>query len=268
MNRPSVILLTSNELRHRYVASILSEKVDMLGIVAEQKRIIPAISEAERCNQDTNKALLEEHFKERGEVEKRFFGCANFPKTQILYAEPGEANANHIRDWIKERQPEFVLLYGTSIIKPPLLTDYQGCMVNMHLGLSPYYRGAGTNFWPLVDGLPECVGATIHLAVQKVDAGGMLCQVRPDPIATDGPHDLGCRTIVAGATAYGEAVVRFARNEIQPVVQNLNLGKVYKKKDFTANAVEIMRANFESGMMTDYCAEQSKRCKKYPIHEL
>ena len=71
----------------------------------------------------------------------------------------------------------------------------------MHLGLSPYYRGSGTNFWPLVDRLPECVGVTIHLAIPSVDAGPILTQVRPDIEPTDRAHEIGSRAIIAGLYA-------------------------------------------------------------------
>ena len=40
-------------------------------------------------------------------------------------------------------------------------------------------------------GEPECVGATIHRVVAKVDAGAILTQVRPEPHISDNAHE-GC----------------------------------------------------------------------------
>ena len=94
------------------------------------------------------------------------------------------------------RPADFVLLFGSGVIKKPILKAYQDRVINLHLGLSPFYRGSRTNFWPLVDGKPECVGETIHLAVLKVDAGKILHQVRPHGLSFDDTvHDVGKKTI-------------------------------------------------------------------------
>ena len=46
--------------------------------------------------------------------------------------------------------------------------------INIHAGVSPYYRGAGCNFWALYDGNPHLVGATIHLLSKGLDSGPIL----------------------------------------------------------------------------------------------
>src|SRR5690606_39404976 len=55
------------------------------------------------------------------------------------------------------------VVFGASYIRGPLI-DYlvaRGA-INIHMGVSPYYRGSSCNFWALYDGRPEYVGATIH----------------------------------------------------------------------------------------------------------
>ena len=39
------------------------------------------------------------------------------------------------------------MVYGTTIIKGDLIRIFEKRIINLHLGLSPYYRGAGTNFF-------------------------------------------------------------------------------------------------------------------------
>ena len=77
-------------------------------------------------------------------------------------------------------RPDVVLVFGTGILREPLLSAFDGRIINIHLGLSPYYRGAGTNFWPLVNREPEYVGATIHYLDAGIDTGPILAHAQAD----------------------------------------------------------------------------------------
>ena len=79
-----------------------------------------------------------------------------------------------------------IIVFGSGLIREPLLSH---CMarraVNLHAGISPFYRGNACNFWATYDGHPEYVGATIHRLSPGVDAGDILETVpapeEPDP---------------------------------------------------------------------------------------
>ena len=104
-----------------------------------------------------------------------------------------------------------MLVFGTSLLKQPIIDMFPGRIINIHLGLSPYYRGAGTNFWPLVNGEPEYCGATIHFLDAGVDTGPIIAHVRPTLRSEDGPHDIGNKTIVAAAEALATIALAHAR---------------------------------------------------------
>ena len=46
--------------------------------------------------------------------------------------------------------------------------------INIHMGISPYYRGADCNFWAMYDGNSHLVGATIHMLSKGLDSGSIL----------------------------------------------------------------------------------------------
>jgi methionyl-tRNA formyltransferase len=148
------------------------------------------------------------------------------------------------------------------------LEYYSDRLVNIHLGLSPYYRGSGTNFWPLVDGRPEFVGATLHVVAAKVDAGPILAQVRPQAEASDRAHELGTKTIISAAALMPRVLAAVRNGRAFPVVQDLSHGKVCRRRDFNAEAVRQMWRNFDSGMMDKYLAEIDQRHAASPIVEL
>ena len=172
-----IVLLTGNQLRHRYVASRIAANLQLVGVLQEGKAKL--VAKPEELSDD-DRTVIDQHFSQRGDAERKLLGEAiPLPEVPVRKVEHGGSNTPEVFDWVQSLKPDYIVLYGTSIIKAPLLSAYDGRMINIHLGLSPYYRGTGTNFWPLVDRCPECVGATIHLAVLSVDAGAILRQVRP-----------------------------------------------------------------------------------------
>jgi methionyl-tRNA formyltransferase len=260
-----VVAIVGNHLRHRWFAAGLARdgRVDLRAVVVERQRP-PKSGENEE-----ESALIADHFAERSHAEDRYFGDAppwHDIGVEVREVERGGPNTDEVAAWVREHQPEHLVLYGCGIVKAPLLDRYDARAVNMHLGLSPYYIGHGTNFWPLVNGEPECVGATIHLATLSVDAGPILRQVRPEPAPDDGPHDLGCKTIAAGAKALRDELVAVAEGRARPVPQG-PAGLVYRHADLTAAAVAELRRRFAEGMIPTYLAEKSERDARFPIVE-
>ncbi|TSC63104.1 MAG: formyl transferase [Parcubacteria group bacterium Gr01-1014_48] len=260
---PTIAILSSNARRHNFLVNSFAKRFTVVGLVREAKENAQKRSEIE-----TEKTIMDEHLCDRDAAEETYF--ADHADVVIspddTYTMPREgANSREVFEWIKTRNPEYIVLFGTSIIKNPLLSFYEKRILNMHLGLSPYYRGSGTNFWPLVDTLPECVGTTIHLATPAVDAGAILTQIRPASAVNDTCHSLGCKTIIAGTENYIDALLAYHEGTCIPMVQDLSFGKVFRRRDFCDDAVKKMRKNFADGMMKTYTENKNERDAKYPI---
>lgn len=261
--QPRVVLLTADGLRHRYVASRLAQSTNLTAIVSECKSTNASEPASLPAGQQK---IIEKHFAERAEVERRLLGTdCEFPDTDVLKVLQGCINSGEVFERVQRHEPDIVMLYGSGIVRDPLLDAYTQKVINLHLGLSPYYRGSGTNFWPLVDGKPECVGATIHLAVENVDAGAVLGQVRPMAEHQDRAHELGTKTIIAALDCLPVILDRFAQGLLRPQGQDLTQGRVFKLGDFSAEAVTRMWRNLDDGMMSEYIRHQEERCLKYPI---
>ena len=250
------VLLTSDQRRHRYAACALAESLDLAGIVSEPKPVSDAAMDG----------VVRRHFLERDEAERRLLGEPDFPGVERLPV-PGGIDTGPVLRWIGERRPDLLVLYGTRIVKDPLLSAWADRIVNLHLGLSPYYRGSGTNFWPLVQRRPECVGVTIHLAVRQVDAGPVLAQVRPEADAADRCHELGTRALVRGLEALPGVLRLYGEGRLRPRPQDLSQGQVFRNRDFHAGAVREMWAGFDAGMMAEYLSQAAARRAAFPIVE-
>lgn len=256
-----IALLTSDNLRHKYIANAVSEHLCLIVTEAKSEKIQDTSSYGKK---DT--AFLQAHFRAREESEKRFFGEAkNFPEAVPLLQVPhGSINGETTVDAITEQKPDVLLLFGTSIIKEPLLSNYKDRIINLHLGLSPYYRGSATNLYPYLFEEPECIGATIHIATATVDEGGILHQLRPHMKETDSLHDIGNRTIFEAGKILPQVIKAYSRGNIIPVVPK-GKGRLCRNKDITPYVLRKIYKNFEEGMISRYLKHKQKKDAKKPI---
>lgn len=267
--RPVVALLTSDGLRHRYVERALaaSDGLRLAGVVVERKG--DPLGKRENPVSGGDAEDIAAHFAERDRVERELLGDIGPSAPDRLELPVGDLNSPQAAQWVSERAVDLIAMYGTySLLRDPLLSCFGGRVVNLHLGLSPYYRGAGTNFWPLVDGLPECVGATLHMAVADVDAGPILAQVRPMPSPEDRVHQLGTKAMMAAADVFGHVLGSFASGAVLPVGQDTSAGKVFRRADFDAEALRTVWRRLDDGMIPDYLAHLEERQAAYPIVEV
>jgi hypothetical protein len=248
------IVLTSTMRRHCFVANAVTAGMEVACVWQEEKAFKP-LAYAATVAEET---VIRRHFDARDASEEAYFAAHNEVQAPARRLPPGGCNLPGELAAMQQAHPDVVLVFGTGLLKAPLIDAFDGRIINIHLGLSPYYRGAGTNFWPLVNGEPEYCGATIHFLDRGVDSGPIILHVRPDIRRGDGPHDIGNKTIVAAA----EALVRAARAHVESPVHGVTQGpegRVYKRADFTAAAVERLYANVAGGMIDDYLAAREAR---------
>jgi folate-dependent phosphoribosylglycinamide formyltransferase PurN len=261
------ILLTSTFRRHVFVANTAAANCDLVGVWQEEKTFRP-----ERYARDAqDQLIIERHFADRDASEGRYFSTdaevkinrGAFHRTVPAGAcsDPAEVAL------MAGARPDVVLVFGTGILRNPLLSEFGGRIINIHLGVSPYYRGAGTNFWPLVNRQPEYVGATIHYLDEGIDTGPILAHARPFIDSADGPHDVGNKTIVAAAHMLLRAAAAHVAGTTRAVPQWQG-GRLYQRKDFNADAVRALYRNFESGMIHEYLAARTARDAALRLIEL
>ncbi len=254
------VVLTSSMRRHQFVANTLAARLDVVHVWQEQKSFEPL----RYAESPGDEAVIAAHFDARDASEDAYFAAHAAVEAPADRLAAGGVNDAGVIDRMRALRPDVVLVFGTSLLKTPLIDAFPGRILNIHLGLSPFYRGAGTNFWPLVNGEPEYCGATIHFLDAGVDTGPIIAHVRPVLVATDGPHDVGNKTIVAAADALAAAAIAHAAAPLHGVPQ-AGGGRVYKRADFSAAAVRRLYANIESGMIGDYLQQRAARDARVPL---
>jgi len=151
-----------------------------------------------RCERKGNPAWLRKHVDERTRAEYAWFddvvsSCVDRSKPYMIAK--GVVNSEGVRAHVAEQKPDMLVCYGASIIKEPLLSTYAGRFLNIHLGMSPWYRGAGTNIFALANGDWHLCGATFMHIDAGIDTGAVIHQDVCRPSMTDTIHDVGLRVI-------------------------------------------------------------------------
>jgi hypothetical protein len=241
-----------------FVANDVASRCDVVGVWQEEKTFVP---ERYALNAD-DEAVIRAHFGARDAAEEQYFTAhgalrlAGGARHRVVGG--GGCSTPEEVDLMRALDPDVVLVFGTGLLRAPVLDAFAGRIINIHLGLSPYYRGAGTNFWPLVNREPEYVGATIHYLDAGIDTGPILAHARPELHADDGPHDIGNRAIVAAASAAVMAAEAHVAGRVRAVRQTRQ-GRLYQRKNFSADAVRRLYRNFETGMIAEYLTARASR---------
>ena len=162
------------------------------------------------------------------------------------------------------------MVYGSSILTGEIIEAYSGRILNMHLGLSPYYRGSGTNFFPFVNNEPEYSGATYMLLNKGVDTGPVIHQIRPEINISDSFYQLSSRFLIKAFKEYIRIGAQFKSESIKALDQDSEFFSykprvLCKRSCFTEESVRRLHANFQSGMITDFLENYNQRVRSVPI---
>jgi folate-dependent phosphoribosylglycinamide formyltransferase PurN len=219
---------------------------------------------------DTNLDDLNEiHFDTRHNIEHDFFSdiINNIPdKSNSEYIDKGDINTEKIVDEIYNLKPDLIITYGCSIIKPKLINLFHNKILNVHLGLSPYYFGSGTNFHALVNNEIYFFGYTFMYIDEGIDTGEIIHQARPDIFPFDNPHQIGNRLIKKMVNDFIKLVENF--KSIEKIKSSNNyIGKTYKRKDATIELTEKLYNNFKNNSVLEYLKSKDLFQKKYKLIE-
>ena len=263
-----LVLLTGNELRHEFFRKYIAiqKNINVLSTYCESEKD----NLVNQVQKDKNENKLRSiHLEQRKNTENDFFGvfCKTIEdKSNPIFIERGEINKKTYVNNIRDLNPDIIISYGCSIIKSDLINTYKGRFINIHLGLSPYYRGSGTNFWPFVNKELQFVGTTFMYIDEGIDTGKIIHQIRANFNVNDNIHQVGNRLIKDSVIECFNLIKHFdSLVEMQPIIQKTDNLKYYRKKDFSENSINIAYDNVENGMIRDYLKNKPLLDSKFKI---
>lgn len=250
------VIFSGTHPRHFFVhQSVLDAFDDVLAIVMQREETLPAIPPGLHPVDAGN---FERHFRERHEIEQRTYGPLDartvFGGGRVIFVSPEELNGAPICEAVRDFAPDIAFIFGTDLIKSPLIDLLPLNKINLHLGLSPWYKGAATLFWPFYFMQPQFAGVTFHQIVARADAGEIIHQSCPELYSSDGIHDVGARCVVQAAADAKLLMRQFARDRGYEGKLQRTTGRVWRGKDFHASHLRVIYSLYDNDIVDHYLA--------------
>lgn len=254
MSSLSVMILCGRSPRHLHVANRLCEGARAVAIVQETGSQLSAgkiLRQLEPGNV-ARKAWrwLRDRRRYLGDGEARFFFGAGTPRLlrQDLLVEVPHVNHPDVVALADRLQPDVIAVFGTSLIRGPLLERGRLGIFNLHGGLSPRYRGADCTFWALYNGEPDQVGCTLHRIDPGIDTGNMIAHIRPEVRDGDDELALFWRAVRDSADVYAELLERLGRGDALGEPQR-EKGRLYQVRQRGWRDERQLARRLQSGLL-------------------
>ncbi len=187
------------------------------------------------------------------------------PAVPVLHTE--NINAPEVHERLAAERPDLILDHGSSIVDDRIL-DTAGLALNLHWGLSPYYRGTDCTDWALINWDPFNIGVTIHKLTRIIDGGSVLAQARATVEPDDTVNSINMQLTRLGTDLVVRAISKLeAGEELAYVAQDRGLGFL----DLSRNWSSALRRHVEfiedSGTVARMLRTPARK-QKLPIVEL
>ena len=254
-----ITLFTSNQRRHNYLINVLSRICEKLFVIQEDSKTPDEIVPVNY----TSSKNISNYFEKVDFAQKKVFynyDIKNFKdKVKIFNILSGNLNEISLKKMNDFFKSDIYVVFGSSYIKNELV-DFliKKKAINIHMGISPFYRGTDCNFWALFDGNPHLVGSTVHLLSKGLDSGPILYHALSN-IKTD-PFEYTMSSVKSAFHSIAKRINDNSILKIQPLVQDNSKEIRYsQKKDFNDKIVneffekkiDLNSKNFDHSFLKD-----------------
>lgn len=246
-----IVLLTGSHPRHLYVANQIKETGFVVGhIIENREEFVPQPPQGLMKIDEEN---FVKHFEDRSISENLFFNEIKNVKndTSELHVNKEDLNATITIEWMKNKKADLIISYGVHKLSKEFLENSPVHAWNIHGGLSPWYRGNTTLFWPFYNLKPNWAGMTIHRLTEKLDGGGIVHHSVPKLEYGDRIHDVANKAVIKVAKDLKEILVRYNLNEIVYEEQKSS-GKLFTTSDWQPQHLRVIYNLFDNDIVDHY----------------
>ena len=242
-----VVVICGDSPRHCQVAREVAETGALSGLIVERREC--HVPDPPSGLAPSTEDLFVRHFKDRAAAEYHFFGAPELPASvdRRLTVTPETLNASPTHKFLQEIRPDLIISYGCHKLTAGVLALGSEAW-NIHGGLSPWYRGAITHFWPSYMLEPQMTGVTIHETTADIDGGDVVHQVVAPLVRGDGVHDIACRAVYQTAREMSELIDVASRRRVEKKNQRTS-GKIWTAKDWRPEHLHVIYDLYENSIV-------------------
>lgn len=131
---------------------------------------------------------------------------------------------------IQEIGPDLVISFGyRHIVRKELILALKNKIINLHISLLPWNKGADPNFWSWLDDTPK--GVSIHLMDEGLDTGALLFQKE---VTFEGTETLASSYSILQEEIiklFEANILNILKLDFVPIPQATGQGSFHKSKD-------------------------------------
>ncbi len=250
----NALIICGDHFRHRYMLEPVFKKFKKIKCII-MKRESQIKGKKTAVLNKNERRLLSKHFKLRYQKETKFFGTKTIydliSNKNILETNQKNLNSRKTINYIQKFKPSVCFLMGPNLLSNRLIKVLPKNTFNIHLGLSPWYRGSATLFWPSYNLEPWKTGITFHKLSPDADAGPIIHQSVAKLKKGMDLFDLSISAIKEGKKDF-KKIIEFIlkRKKIKSYNQRF-YGKSYSGSFFRASHLKVIYELFNDHMV-DY----------------
>ena len=249
-----ILFLCGGHSRHLHVAKQIKLAFDETHIlIMERENVIPSVP---KNTSEADAQLFLSHFERRLAVERDAFGDitpGEFVKqTGAQLIKRGKINSPSTAQAIKDINPDVACVFGTDILSSELIAVLPDFTFNVHLGLSPWYRGSATLFWPFYHLKPQFAGVTFHYLTAEPDAGDIIHQLTPTLLAGQTLHEVAAECVLQTPSAIINLLLMYESEEQIKSYRQLATGRVWRERDFHPSLLRMIYQTFDDKIVDSY----------------
>lgn len=271
---PKVLFFTGSNPRHGYIAQQLWEQGGLVAVIQEQRLDFTPIPPTDLSEHML--ALWQHHFDQRQVQENRFFSnswkelqAQAGSQLEILKISTEETNSPQVLSFLQHYQPDIVLSYGCHFITANTQQSVpQSTFYNIHGGLSPYYRGVATHFWPSYFLEPQMTGMTLHNTESRLDGGDILLQTTYTPHPHDNLHAVACRVVKESAQQIAKYIAALKEQKLPLGQKQTTSGKLFLSSDWRPDHLRLIYDFYNDAIVDEVISGNIKgRVLEHPINQ-
>ena len=249
-----LVLFSGTHSRHLFVnKEVVKYFDDVLVIVMEREDLLP---EPPKGLAQRDEELFRQHFMNRKIVEDATYGELRasevFAKSEIIYISQDQLNSEETAKRVRDFEPDFCFIFGTDLILEPVFDVLPTDKVNLHLGLSPWYKGAATLYWPFYLLQPQWCGVTFHQISRQPDAGEIIHQCVPELARGDRIHEVAAKCVVKAAEDLPRLLDHWLKTQKFVGKSQQTSGRNWRASEFHASQLRVIYDQFDDDIVDAY----------------
>ncbi|OUV61451.1 MAG: hypothetical protein CBC88_00270 [Candidatus Pelagibacter sp. TMED128] len=253
-----ITIITGDHPRHQFLVKSIAENNIIDTWIIQKRENFQTNSYTE--NNSLSK-LEKIHFDKRDKAEHDFFSSykkinqKNIKK--IIKIQKEDIENGNLAKKLKKFENINLITYGCQKLGDEILNLFKLNRLNIHGGLSPWYRGSATHFWPSYLLEPEFTGMTFHHLTQNIDGGDIVHQTVVNLNAKDNLHENACRCVKDFIIELNLFVEKKVFDEKIIGVKQKTTGRIWTSKMWHPALLEVIYNKFED-KINKFCLENKK----------